>query len=150
MILLNDPSNSIGQVAISLQFKWSVFFSKFFKNQTDVRLPNTEKQTDEFINWRIARRVFFCKHTFRHNLNTSTFHKLNQPVHLCIVITYDGAYMNHSLKDIVSIVAGLTQPLWNRNYTRLTQEDAVVVVPASNADTILQIKNEVADISTAP
>jgi len=34
MILLNDPSNSIGQVAISLQFSDQFFFSKFFKNQT--------------------------------------------------------------------------------------------------------------------
>ena len=57
-------------------------------------------------------------------------------------------YMNHSLKDIVSIVAGLTQPLEIEIIRGLLKEDAVVVVPASNADTILQIKNEVADIST--
>ena len=34
MILLNDPSCSIGQVAASLQFSDQFFFSKFFKNQT--------------------------------------------------------------------------------------------------------------------
>lgn len=57
-------------------------------------------------------------------------------------------FMNHSLKGVVSIVAGLTQPLEIELIRHLLAEDAIVIVPASNADTILQIKNEVADITS--
>jgi NAD(P)-dependent dehydrogenase (short-subunit alcohol dehydrogenase family) len=56
--------------------------------------------------------------------------------------------MDRSSKDIISIVAGLTQPLEIAIIRQLLQRDALVIVPASNADTILQIKSEVADIST--
>ncbi|MBT1710304.1 SDR family NAD(P)-dependent oxidoreductase [Fulvivirgaceae bacterium PWU5] len=56
--------------------------------------------------------------------------------------------MDRSSKNIVSIVAGLTQPLEIAIIRQLLQRDALVIVPASNADTILQIKSEVADIST--
>jgi NADP-dependent 3-hydroxy acid dehydrogenase YdfG len=56
--------------------------------------------------------------------------------------------MDRSSKNIISIVAGLTQPLEIAIIRQLLQRDALVIVPASNADTILQIKSEVADIST--
>ncbi len=56
--------------------------------------------------------------------------------------------MNHSLKDVVSIVAGLTQPLEIEIIRSLLKQEAIVIVPASSTDTILQIKNEVADIAT--
>ena len=56
--------------------------------------------------------------------------------------------MDRASKNIISIVAGLTQPLEIAIIRQLLQRDALVIVPASNADTILQIKTEVADIST--
>lgn len=56
--------------------------------------------------------------------------------------------MDSSSKNIISIVAGLTQPLEIAIIRQLLQRDALVIVPASNADTILQIKSEVADIAT--
>jgi NADP-dependent 3-hydroxy acid dehydrogenase YdfG len=56
--------------------------------------------------------------------------------------------MERSSKKIISIVAGLTQPLEIAIIRQLLQRDALVIVPASNADAILQIKSEVADIST--
>lgn len=56
--------------------------------------------------------------------------------------------MDRSSKNIISIVAGLTQPLKIAIIRQLLQRDALVIVPALNADAILQIKSEVADIST--
>lgn len=56
--------------------------------------------------------------------------------------------MGGSSKNIISFVAGLTQPLKIAVIRQLLQRDALVIVPASNVDTILQIKRAVADIST--
>ncbi|MBL0741155.1 SDR family NAD(P)-dependent oxidoreductase [Chryseolinea lacunae] len=56
--------------------------------------------------------------------------------------------MDRSSKNIIAIVAGLTQPLEIAIIRQLLQRDALVIVPASNVDIILQIKREVADIST--
>lgn len=56
--------------------------------------------------------------------------------------------MDRLSKNIISIVGGLTQPLETAIIRQLLQMDALVIVPASNADTILQIKSDVADIST--
>jgi NADP-dependent 3-hydroxy acid dehydrogenase YdfG len=56
--------------------------------------------------------------------------------------------MDKSSKNIISIVAGYTQPLEIAIIRQLLQRDALVIVPASNAETILQIKSDVADIST--
>jgi len=56
--------------------------------------------------------------------------------------------MDRSSKNIISLVTGLTQPLGTAIIRQLLQRDALVIVPASNADTILQIRSEVADIST--
>ena len=56
--------------------------------------------------------------------------------------------MDHSLKNIISIVAGLTQPLEISIIRHLLERDALVIVPASSAETILHLKNEVADILT--
>src|SRR3954465_13587823 len=56
--------------------------------------------------------------------------------------------MDRSSKNIISIVAGFTQPLEIAIIRQLLQRDALVIVPASNAETILRIKSEVADIST--
>lgn len=64
------------------------------------------------------------------------------------ITTMTMQFMNHSLKGVVSIVAGLMQRLEIEIIRRLLIEDAIVIVPASNVDTILQIKNEVADITT--
>lgn len=56
--------------------------------------------------------------------------------------------MDQSFKNIISIVAGPTQPLEISIIRQLLQRDALVIVPAPNAETILRIKTEVADIST--
>jgi hypothetical protein len=56
--------------------------------------------------------------------------------------------MGRSSKNTIAIVAGLTQPLEIAIIRQLLQRDALVIVPASNADIILQIKKDVADIST--
>jgi NADP-dependent 3-hydroxy acid dehydrogenase YdfG len=56
--------------------------------------------------------------------------------------------MDRSSKNIISIVAGFTQPLEIAIIRQLLQRDALVIVPASNAETILQIKSQVADITT--
>ncbi|AYB32652.1 SDR family NAD(P)-dependent oxidoreductase [Chryseolinea soli] len=56
--------------------------------------------------------------------------------------------MDQSLKNIISIVAGSTQSLEISIIRQLLQRGALVIVPAPNAETILRIKTEVADIST--
>lgn len=56
--------------------------------------------------------------------------------------------MDHSLKNVISIVAGLTQPLEIAIIRQLLQRDALVIVPASSAEIILNIKTAVADITT--
>lgn len=54
--------------------------------------------------------------------------------------------MKESLKNSISIVAGQVQSLAIAIIRQLLESDALVIVPASNADTILQIKAKVADV----
>lgn len=56
--------------------------------------------------------------------------------------------MERSSETIISIVAGLMQPLEIAIIRQLLQRDALVFVPASNVEAILKIKSEVADIVT--